>query len=58
MAQVMAWCPTAPSHYLNQCWLIISEVIHLEEISCVWFDVIAEDIVNPSGAEAAIIQHS
>ena len=26
MAQVMACCLTAPSHYLNQCWLIISEV--------------------------------
>ena len=26
LAQVMAWCLTAPSHYLNQCWLIISEV--------------------------------
>ena len=24
--QVMACCLTAPSHYLNQCWLIISEV--------------------------------
>ena len=23
--QVMACCLTAPSHYLNQCWLIISE---------------------------------
>ena len=23
LAQVMAWCLTAPSHYLNQCWLII-----------------------------------
>ena len=22
----MACCPTAPSHYLNQCWLIISKV--------------------------------
>ena len=22
----MAWCLTAPSHYLNQCWLIISKV--------------------------------
>ena len=20
MAQIMAWCLTAPSHYLNQCW--------------------------------------
>ena len=26
LAQVMACCLTAPSHYLNQCWLIISEV--------------------------------
>ena len=27
LAQVMAWCRTAPSHYLNQCWLIISKVL-------------------------------
>ena len=26
LAQVMACCLTAPSHYLNQCWRIISEV--------------------------------
>ena len=26
LAQVMACCLTSPSHYLNQCWLIISEV--------------------------------
>ena len=26
LAQVMACCLTAPSHYLNQCWLIISDV--------------------------------
>ena len=26
LAQVMACCLTAPSHYLKQCWLIISEV--------------------------------
>ena len=26
LAQVMACCLTAPSHYLNQCWLIIREV--------------------------------
>ena len=25
LAQVMACCLTAPSHYLNQCWLIISK---------------------------------
>ena len=27
LVQVMAWCLMAPSHYLNQCWLIISEVL-------------------------------
>ena len=26
LAQVMAWCRQAPSHYLNQCWLIKSEL--------------------------------
>ena len=26
LARVMACCLTAPSHYLNQCWLTISEV--------------------------------
>ena len=27
LAQVMAWCLTAPSHNLNQCWLLISGVL-------------------------------
>ena len=27
LAQVMACCLTAPSHYLNQCWLMINEVL-------------------------------
>ena len=27
LAQIMACCLTAPSHYLNQCWLMISEVL-------------------------------
>ena len=27
LAQVMACCLTAPSHYLNHCWLIISKVL-------------------------------
>ena len=27
LTQVMTWCPTAPSHYLIQCWLPISEVL-------------------------------
>ena len=26
LAQVMAWCLTAPSQHLNQCWLFIHEV--------------------------------
>ena len=26
LAQVMAWCLTAPSHYLKQCWLVICAV--------------------------------
>ena len=33
LAQVMAWCLMAPSHYLNQCWLIISEVHLMRPIS-------------------------
>ena len=27
LVQVMACCLTAPSHHLNQCWLIISQVL-------------------------------
>ena len=27
LAQVMAWCLMAPSHYLNQCWLIIKDIL-------------------------------
>ena len=27
LAQVMACCLMAPSHYLNQCWLMISEML-------------------------------
>ena len=27
LVQVMAWCLMAQSHYLNQCWLIISEIL-------------------------------
>ena len=32
LVQVMARCLTAPSHYLNRCWLIVSKVLwHLSE---------------------------
>ena len=27
LAQAMAWCLMAPSHYLKQCWLLISQVL-------------------------------
>ena len=27
LVEVMAWCLAAPSHYLNQCWLIICKVL-------------------------------
>ena len=27
LVQVMAWCLTAPCHYLNQCWLLTGEVL-------------------------------
>ena len=37
LAQVMACCLTAPSHYLNQCWLIISEVLwHTPHRKCLY----------------------
>ena len=42
LTQVMACCLTAPSHYLNQGWLIIREVLwHSQEGN---FTGIAEDI--------------
>ena len=30
LVQVMAWCLMAPSHYLNQCWLIVNWTQGLE----------------------------
>ena len=34
LTQIMACCQMAPSHYLNQCWLIISEVLwHSPEVN-------------------------
>ena len=40
LVQVMACCLTAPSHYLNQCWLIISKVLwhSSEDIIVRWFE--------------------
>ena len=61
LAQVMAWCLMAPSHYLNQWWLItkvfydihlrpISQVMHLN-LECVprshfWNDYISEPAMS------------
>ena len=46
--QVMACCLTAPGYYLNQCWLIICQVMcHSHESNCtvnyqdIWFEVAA-----------------
>ena len=37
LVQIMAWCHPAPSHYLNQYWLIISEVWwHLPQGNFSW----------------------
>ena len=33
LAQVMACCLMAPSHYPNQCWVLINKVLHLRAIS-------------------------
>ena len=38
LAQVMACCLTAPSHYLNQCRLIISKV-QCNSLRAIWQDI-------------------
>ena len=44
LAQVMACCLTAPSHYLNQCWLVIYGThLHLAEGN---FEVIVLDTTH------------
>ena len=48
LAQVMACCLTAPSHYLNQCWLIISKVQWHSSES------ILQDIPQPSVTEISL----
>ena len=43
LVQVMACCLTAPSHYLNQCWLLISKVLwHSSE------NIIMKDLKIPN----------
>ena len=43
LAQVLACCLSAPSHYLNQCWLIISEIQWHS-----WLRTISQEIPQPS----------
>ena len=38
LVQVMAWCLMAPSHYLNQCWLIIKGVLWYSPERWRWVD--------------------
>ena len=39
LAQVMACCLTAPSHYLNLCWLIISKASGIHPRALLWEDL-------------------
>ena len=55
LAQVMACCLTAPSHYLNQCWLIIRGVLwHTSESS---FAGIAQGIDSEYEFEKDILKN-
>ena len=55
LAQVMACCLTAPSHYLNQCWLIIRGVLwHSSENS---FTGIAQGIDSGYEFEKDILKN-
>ena len=44
LAHVMAWCQQAPSHYLNQCWLLIKGVLRHSPIGKANFTESAQDI--------------
>ena len=56
LAQVMACCLTAPSHYLNQCWLIIRGVLwHTSESS---FAGIAQGIDSGYEFEKDILKNT
>ena len=71
LAQVMACCLTAPSHYLNQCWLIIRGVLwHTSESSFAEIaqgidsgyefekDILKNIFKSPRGQWVLIEQHS
>ena len=48
LVQVMAWCLIAPSHYLNQCWLIMSEVKSLSEPVVTYYQMQPPSWINLS----------
>ena len=44
--QIMAWCLMAPSHYLNQCWLLIIDICdnaNSQNQAKLWFESIFKD---------------
>ena len=58
LAQVMAWCLTAPSHYLSHCWIIIAGIcgifrraISLENVKIIEFenDIFESTSTSPRG---------
>ena len=64
LVQVMACCLTAPSHYLNQCWLMICEVLwhlpdsnftentgdiyHWDEFEIYWLETVVKSPQGPA----------
>ena len=51
LAQVMAWCQVAPSHYLKQCWLIIKgDLWHLLESNYQLANTILKSLQHLPGA--------
>ena len=50
LLQVMAWCLTAPSHYLNQCWLssmILYGVTGANELNPKRWPIISPILLSP-----------
>ena len=66
LVQVMACCLTAPSHSLNQCWLILSKVLwqpvgyftrNAQDI-CAWYELkITNSRLQPHLAAAKKLKH-
>ena len=56
LAQVMACCLTAPSHYLNQCWLIISSVRSSDIILMAISQQLSQLLITVIGLKSTHIQ--